>query len=384
MSELYVDFAYDDNVKREINQLTRKLDSRIDDYRGVRNSLAGINSNTDNLYNANTYLDKKRSKLEEKTKKLERFKRAVTDFNNDAKRIDKEVANGIKDSRKQFCKENGLGDGLFYTIGVYVGKGVKWLKDKAKKIAAAVVTGVKKAWEWVNEFYEKHKYIIDAVVDVISTAAAIAAFCGALAATIASGGAGIPLLLAATWGLMNSGASLIYSSAALGAHLAGNDAAAEALSGKGMKDIMQHYSTQLLGNLLGEELAEKIGSVVYHGLNIASFAVSVSSAIKDVKYLHSVDNVASKYGDMLTPETITGIQTGGKNVLIKLVTGFDKSSSSAKTTLKNLKVILKGSTGIAEKGVMGIFGIGILKDMSGFVKDFTSIFMPKMAATLPY
>ncbi len=379
MSELCIDFGYDDNVKSEIKQLTRKLDSRIDDYRGVRNSIAGIDSNTDNLYQANTYLDKKRAKLEAKTRKLERFKRAVTDFNNNAERIDKEVASGIKADYKGFLKDHGLRDGLFYTIGVYVGKGVKWLKETGKKIAEVVVGGLKKAWEWVQDFYEKHKYLIEFIVDVAATVASIITFVGALAATIASGGAGIPLLLAATWGLMKNGTSLIYSGAALWAHNEGNDTLAEELSGKGMKEIIQAGCS----HLFGEELGGKIGSIVYHGLNIASFAVSAADTVKDAKYLHSVDGVADKYGDMLTPETIAGIQKGGKNLLIKITTGIDLGGG-AEAGVKNISKILKIGTGFAEKGLMGMFGIGLFSDISGLYKDITSIFTPKFAETLPY
>lgn len=234
----------DDNVKREINQLTRKLDSRIDDYRGVRNSIAGINSNTGNLYNANTYLDKKRGKLEEKTRKLERFKRALTDFNSHAESVDKEVANEIKASTKAFCREHGLGYGVFYTLGVWIGDGVKWLKNSAEKVVSSVVNWAKDKLEEIKDFYERNKYLIEFVVDLVVTAAAIITFAAALSATIISGGAGIPLLLAATWGLMKAGASTLYSGAALSAHNSGDDALAEELSGKGMKDVMQYCRTK--------------------------------------------------------------------------------------------------------------------------------------------
>lgn len=372
MSELCINFAYDDNVKREINQLTRRLDSRIDDYRGVRNSIAGINSNTGNLYNANTYLDKKRGKLEEKTRKLERFKRALTDFNSHAESVDKEVANEIKASTKAFCREHGLGYGVFYTLGVWISDGVKWLKKGVEKVVSSVVNAVKGIWKAIKDFYERNKYLIQFVVDLVVTAAAIVTFVAALGATIASGGAGIPLLLAATWGLMKAGASTIYSGAALSAHNSGNDALAEELSGKGMKDVMQYW------------LGDTAGSLLYHGLNIAAFAVTAGSMIKDVKYLHSVDNVTSKYGNILTPETISGIQSSGKQVLIKLTTGFDFTSGSAKTVIKNFSNLLKAGNGIASKGIMGIFGIGILKDISGLYKDLASIFAPSQAASLPY
>ena len=45
---------------------------------------------------------------------------------------------------------------------------------------------------------------------------------------------------------------------------------------------------------------------------------------------------------------------------------------------------MKIGTGFAEKGLMGMFGIGLFSDISGLYKDITSIFTPKFAETLPY
>lgn len=366
MSELCINFSYSDNVAHEINQLKGKLESRIDDYRGVRNSIANINSNTDNLYQANTYLDKKRSKLEEKTQKLARFKTAVTGFSSRAEQADKEVANQIKASTKAFCREHGLGYGVFYTLGVWAGEGVKWLKNTAEKIVSGVVSAVKGAVKWIEETYEKHKYLINFIVDAVSVVASVVV----LVATVATGN--VPMALAAAWSLAKAISSVGYSKTALWAHKNGNDALAEELSGKGMKDDLQ----LLLG--------EKAGSLVYHGLNIAAFAATMGGTIKDIKYLHNVDNVASKYGDILTPESIAGIQSSGKRTLIKITTGLDFTSKSPKAVAKTFSNILKAGNGFASKGLMGIFGIGIFKDISGMVKDITSIFNPKLGEALPY
>ena len=372
MSILYVDFGYDDNVKRELNSLSNKLSSRADDYRGVRNRIACINSNTQNLSQANSFLDKKRNKLDEKIHKISRFKTAVTNFNDYALAADKRVASEIKDSRKSFCKSHGLADGFLYTIGVAISDGYKWVKNKVIEAVNKVKNAAKKAWEWIQDFYEKNKYVIDFAVDVISLAASIVVFVGALGATIASFGTGFPLLLAATWGLSKSGVSSIFSLRAMVAHNKGDEATAEELSGKGMKEVLQFI------------MGDKVGSIVYHGANIAAFAVSMTSFVKDAQYLRSVDTVSSKWGDVLTPETVSGIQDGGKRLLIKMTTGFDVTKFSGKTVLKDVKWVASGFKGFASKGAMGIFGFGILKDFSGFAKDMVSIFAPSKAAALPY
>lgn len=366
MSVLYVDFGYDDNVKRELGSLSRKLDSRADDYRGVRNRISGINSNTQNLYQANTYLDKKRHQLEAKVQKIDRFKSAVVSFNSYASDADKRVANQIKDSRKDFCKSEGLRDGFLYTIGIAISDGYKWVKDKVIKVAKSVAHAAKKAWEWIQDFYEKNKYLIDLIVDDIALIAAAVT----LVAAIMSGG--IPLILAAGWGLAKAFVSRDNSKTAYNLHKAGRDDLAEEFSGKGMEEALQ--------NLLGE----KWGSIIYHGANIASFAVSMSSFVKDAKYLRSVDTVSSKWGDVLTPESISGIKSDGKRLLIKMTTGLDLTKFSGKTSIKNLKWAASGFKGFATKGVMGIFGFGILKDFSGFAKDIVSIFSPAAGDALPY
>ncbi len=359
MSELCIDFGYDDNVKWEIGQLKRKLESRSEDYKGVRNSIAGINSNTGYLYHANTYLDKKRNKLEEKTKKLERFKRAVTEFNSNATRIDKEVASGIKESSKQFCKDNNLGYGLFYTLGYYAGKGVEWLKKTGKKIADTVVGAVKSAWEWLKDEYNSAF-----VRDVILAGVAVVI----LAVTIASGG-GALAIFAAGWGALKAVSNMVFSEMAMLAHHDGNDALAEELSGKGMKEVLQKGCSALLG----DELGNTVGSIVYHGLNIASFAVTASSTVKEVINIE-------KYSGMFTSETMSGIRSAE---FIKITTGID-IGGGIKTGIKNFSNIMKAGAGFAEKGVLGMFGIGLFKDFSSLYKDITSIFAPKYAATLPY
>lgn len=369
MSELCIDFAYDDNVKGEIKQLTNSINKRIKKYEDIKKEIDRCSSDTDNLCTANTYLNKKIQKLEAKTRKLERFQRAVTEFNSNAERIENEVKNELKVSLRSYERANGLHHGLFYTIGVYIGKGVKWLKDTGKKIAEVVVGGLKKAWEWVQDFYEKHKYLIEFIVDVAATVASIITFVGALAATIVSGGAGIPLLLAATWSLVKNGTNLVYSSQAFGAHLGGDDALAEELSGKGMKELIQAGCS----HLFGDELGGKIGSIVYHGLNIASFAVSAADTVKDAIKIES-------YSNMLTPETMSGIRSAE---IIKITTGMDLGGG-LKTGIKNFSNMLKVGTGFAEKGLIGMFGIGLFSDISGLYKDITSIFAPKFAETLPY
>lgn len=284
---LALDFGYDDNVRSSIKGAKRAIESRIDDYTGIKNELNGIDSNTGNLSNANSYLKKKINALQEKADRLGQFEVAVRDFNDFAEDQDKLVANRIKKETKSFCKREGIPNGFLYTVCAVIGDGLKWLKGKVSKVIESVKSWVSNAWQTVKKWYEDNKYWIDIVVDVIAVVASVAAL-------VASGG--VAAFIFAAWGLAKAGMDLYYDSKAYKAYKEGDYEKYSELSEKGLKDVMTKY--------MGEA-----GEIIYGGMEIASavygiykIGKSVKTVFKDYKLLNAPlqDNLAST---MLTSST---------------------------------------------------------------------------------
>lgn len=277
MAQLYIDFSYDDNVKRSINSARSKLSSRINDYKGVRSSLSNMDSSTSNLSNANSYLRKKINALEDKYDKLGDFKKAVDNFNDNASSADKRVANRIKSESKAFYKREGIKDGIIYTVCSVLAESTEWLKSQAEAMFTKIVEGIKTTWEAVKKWYQENKYWIDVLIDVVVLVAAVAA-------TIASGG--VLGTVFALWGVAKATADLCFDVAAYGAYKSGDMELYEELSKSGMKEIMTYYGGDF-------------GTGLYYGMEIASaiygiykIGSEVNTLRKDFKTLYKKPTTA--------------------------------------------------------------------------------------------
>lgn len=192
MDVLFVDFSYDDNVKRSTRRIARRLSDRKSDYSGVKARLSSIQSNTGNITNANMYLEKKMRRLEEKHDKLTAFGKALDAFDDNARETDKRVAKRLEKQIKSFCKREGI-PGVFQTM---LTQGGKQLLITASKIGLlGPVPLVVAYWDKLKEFYEKNKYWIDIAMDVFWIACGVAALI--LAPELSIG------LVPIIWGLQN-------------------------------------------------------------------------------------------------------------------------------------------------------------------------------------
>ena len=283
MAIINIDFSYDDNVKNSIKRAKSALQTRMNDYDGIKKNLNNISCSTGNLSSANTYIQKKINSLDSKYKKLNNFQNAITRFNDCAYDADKRVANRINTDTKQFYKRENIKTGIIYAVGSVIGKGVKWIKGTAEDIAQTIANAVSTAWAAVKKWYEDNKYWIDIVVDVVCVVAAVAA-------VLASGG--VLATVFAVWGLAKAGTDLVFDAAAYGAYKDGDMELYEQLSKGGLKDVMKEY--------LGDA-----GEYLYYGMEIASAIYGVYKigkttvkAFKDYK----------KYSQMFSPESFKDIK----------------------------------------------------------------------------
>jgi len=297
MASLYIDFGYDDNVKRSINSAKRAINSRISDYNGIINSVNNTGSETSNLWNANTYIKRKRDKLQTKWDKLDRFHGKIDSFNEYASDKDKAVADRIKEETNDFYKRENIKTGFLYTVGCVVSDGWKWIKGKAEQAWDWVCNTAKSTWEAIREFYENNKYWIDLVVDLVVVVAAAAA-------CLASGG--ILATVFAVWGLATAVTDLVYDGVAFKAYYVdGDEELAEELSDKGMKDVMETY--------LGD-----VGVAIYYGMEICSTAYDICELGKNIKSgFKSYDTFKKKNVEILTPDTFTDACKDMKKQVIK-------------------------------------------------------------------
>lgn len=272
MASLYIDFSYDDNVKRNINGAKSSLSTRINDYAGIKKSISKMSSSTGNLTAANTYIQKKMDALQKKHEKLENFRVAVTSFNANAEAADRRVANRINTETKQFYKREGIKTGILYTIGSVIGKGADWLRGKIEDVFESFVTGAKTVWANIKQWYEDNKHRIDVVIDVVCVVAALVG----IVATILTGGTLLAVtagLVFGVWGLAKAGTDLVYDSIALSYYNKGDMEKYEEYSQIGLKNVMAKYLGPA-GEYLycGMEIASAIYSLYKIGDSIYKFA----------------------------------------------------------------------------------------------------------------
>lgn len=332
---LDINFRYLDNTVAATAAATVALDTRISDYNGVRSRISNTNSNTSNLYTANTYIDKKKRALKDKRDKLRQFNKDIVGFGAVAKAQDVKTAAAIHISGHSFYHREGLAHGALYTIGAVISDGTKWLADKAKKAIDTVVTWGKKAWEKVKELYEKNKYWIDVLVDVVSVVAGVVALAAAVATLFAATGPlavalAIGGLFAASWGMFKSTSSLAFDSAALYFHVTGDDELAKEFNGKGSKDILQ------------QTFGEKVGGVLYTGLDIAAAVCSIGTLLQKAYEF-----------DGKTFESLKDMKLSKKKILL----GFDGTTptdtlSNAKKITGNIKFCLSLPKNILKNGMI--------------------------------
>lgn len=278
-----IDFSYDDNVKSSIKKAKSALQTRMNDYAGIKKDLNNISSSTSNLSSANSYIQKKINSLDSKYKKLDSFQDAITRFNDNAYNADKRVANKINTDTKQFYKRENIKTGIIYTIGSVIGSGINWLKGTAENIANTIKDAFSSAWAAVKKWYEDNKYWFDILIDVVCVVAAAAA-------VLASGG--VLATVFAVWGLAKAGTDLVFDVAAYGAYKDGDMELYEELSSSGLKEVMSYY--------LGDA-----GEYIYYGMEIAS---AIYGIYKIGKTTVKAFQDYKKYSQIFSPETFKDIK----------------------------------------------------------------------------
>jgi hypothetical protein len=282
MATLAINLDYRGDIIAHANSLIGKYENRKGDYHGIIGNINGVKTSRSNLSSCTYYLRRKNQQIDGKIGMARNLCSRIDTVVDHAKAADKRVADHIKDSSEQFYKAMGIKTGL----------AAAW---------DAVVKGAKKIGEMVIEFYEKHKYLIDLVVNIVLLAAAVVAFVGALAL-------GPVAIFFAAFALIGAVCDAFSSSAAFGCWAGGDEEKAAKWADR---NLLKEGFTTVLG--------EDVGSFAYYGLELASVVYSVRGAAKNVKNSFKY----SRHGDKLknafkqVRREIFGIQKGkeGRGVL---------------------------------------------------------------------
>lgn len=374
MAKLDIELNKVSSVKGSIKNAKTQLSKRKSDYDGIIKDVNKISSNSGNLANCNTYLRKKNQQLQGKIDKLDSFNKKISDFETNAKSADKKVATYVKDESNTFYK----------TIGIKTGWAAGW--DNLKK-------GATKVWDCVKDFYEKHKFVIDFIVDVALLAVAVVS----LIAAIPTGGA---TLFFAGFALATALGDMVGSSVALGYHIAGDDEKAGVWADRGLKDGMQYVgglmddgielltgkSTNFFEGMMG--FSYDVISIASVGYGLFKSGKSLFKALKNKNFRQvKLKGVKTLFGLNLAP----GESKKGYKAICKAFS-FIKNGKQAYNLVRVTSVFknLKTTYNLADSIFKGTFmtdGIKIVKDIKGAwdnMVDATRTFKSTDFKYLPY
>lgn len=190
------------------------LQEAIDSINSINTDILPDNGiDLDNaLYNLNQQMTVFNSRIDSLNSIISNFNQ----FCIDAENYESKIANHLESNFGEFCEKNDIkvddpDDYDFWDFLGDIGDGIK-------------------------AFYEQYKYIVDVVVDAIILVASTAAVVIAVGTLMAVTGGGAALffasagVIAAGFELYEAGASLLFSTAALGCHMFGNEEEAQRLS----------------------------------------------------------------------------------------------------------------------------------------------------------
>lgn len=341
MASLHIDFGYDDNVKRNVTRAKNALDSRINDYGGIRNKLDNFSAGTSNLSTANTYLRKKINALEDKRDDLARFHAAVDTFDENASAADRRVADRIKREYKDFCKREGIQTGLGYEICRVIAEGIGALKDMAESFLAGVLEAVKNTWEIVKQWYKDNKHWIDIIVDAVVFVAAVVG----VIASIATGGTAAAIIFG-LWGVAKATTDLVFDCCALDAYNRGDMELYAKMSESGMKELMTYY--------MGD-----VGTALYYGMEIASFVYNVCELKKTIKGKPNDATKADVAHKLIGTKAIS--KAPSKVAKWNTYTNFQKNITKASVILGNISFGLKAGRNLLKEDKVAD---GVLRSIS--------------------
>lgn len=296
------------NVENSINLAVTDLERRKSDYEGIARKLHKVHSTTSNLSDCNIYLKKKNMQLQSKIDKLTSFKNKISTFSDHSKAADRRVATYVTDESDTFYK----------TVCIKTGwaAGQEYIKRATKK-----------AWKVITDFYEKHKYVINVIVDITLLAAAFVSLVAAMPTGV------VPLFFAA-FTFMQALSDTKASFDALGYHLAGDDEKAGIVAERGLRDDLQ-----LFGGVLDSVIEKVTGAETEFFRNLAGFAYDVTSL---ASFGYGLYKIGKSFFKTFKNGNFRKAKLQGVKTLLGLDLAPGESKESYKAIAENLRFIKNG------------------------------------------
>ncbi len=256
MAELLVNYSGIDALKSSIDQARRSLSSRCDFLDSSGRKIGGVSTSRGYLGAAVSELYGRSQAIGDKMDKLDKFQRDLEDFKQEAQEADQRVANRISQDTGSFC----------YSMGIEVTTPLgSWWKGVCNDVEA-----------WYNEHKEIIGAIVNLAVDVVFCALAVAAFVATLPA---SGFFAVCAAIGAGFSLAKSVADVVTSSVSLYCYANGDSQGGAEWADRGLKDGFLYVGRSMDDALGTGNFFEGFATFAYGGLEVTSIAY----ALKDLK-----------------------------------------------------------------------------------------------------
>lgn len=385
MAVLWVRDGFEKELERSIDSYDDELGDVSGRYGTARDGISGYTDDGD-VGDCNVYLKKRRQELQARRDAAAALREKAKTYVTSVVDADRAVANSIHKRSYDFYRQTGIGPQAdnVWSLSWYLTKTTAqdFLRD-AKGTTKRLVADIK-------DFYEKNKYVINIVLDVLAVVAAVALF-----ALAGPGLIGILCLIGAAYALSKALYETATDCMALKAHNDGDEAEAEDLSSRTLTGDAVKAGAWLDGKL-GTDFFETSVKCVLVGLEVCEFVCVVANFINaaktcfNLKGLKSLDlrnmtqrswaqslvyakmvnwgpgrfasiNNWVKFGLMLTGFKIT-LDAGS---LSETMRSFSHNMDANRTRLQEIKETAKSGKG--RYTVLGKDGDKLAKDISNII-----------------
>lgn len=248
-------------------------ESVISSFKAVNSKAYDLNGGVGSLQSAVDAVSERIRQEEEKKAAAVTVQKKSNDFLDLAIRVDKQVAILVDQNRDEFYKTNPWLKPAVSTDDIaWYGNIWNWLDETARK----AWDGAVKIYEYLLDSYNNHGWVYYTVQGgkiVFNVAKAVVKIIGAVGAC--STGVGIPI---AILGIISAGNDII-NACTDGAYIYTKQYDMVGKTNK-LKDTLVNNAGEL-GVLLGnEQLGEKIGALVYYGIDLVSFLDGADDLMK--------------------------------------------------------------------------------------------------------
>jgi hypothetical protein len=291
MAELWVREGYQKEFGRKIDAYTKELTDIKSQYTKAYSQVNSYSGDS-NVSSCNIYLKKRQKDLQHSIDAANALKKNADAYANSIISSDKQIAESIHKESYSFYKSKGIGP----QSDTVWARGWNAISTTASDFWHDACGTAQKVADRIYEFYEKNKYYVNIILDVIAVATSVALL--AAVATVL-GPIGVVCMIGAVWAVAKATTELVADSEALAAWKAGDEAKAEQLSNvtlggliiQGGENLDSWLSCTLNVNNIG--LFKNIAKITTCGLEACQFVAELVLVYESFLKTFNFDNCRS-------------------------------------------------------------------------------------------